>query len=125
MDGKRFANIDLPLPGAPIMMALCPPAAATSRARFTFSCPLTSEKSNIINDKDISINIYPNPTKDKLFVESSEEVQSVKIYSISGSLILNTRTTYEINLSDLNLGLYFVEIQTENTIKYFEIIKEQ
>ena len=45
MDGNRFAIIDLPLPGGPIMMRLCPPAAATSRARLTFSCPRTSEKS--------------------------------------------------------------------------------
>ena len=37
MLGRRFAIIDLPLPGGPIMMMLWPPAAATSSARFTFS----------------------------------------------------------------------------------------
>ena len=43
--GRRLAIIDFPLPGGPIMMRLCPPAAATSKARFTLSCPRTSAKS--------------------------------------------------------------------------------
>ena len=42
MDGNLFAIMDLPDPGGHTMMRLCPPAAATSRARFTFSWPLTS-----------------------------------------------------------------------------------
>ena len=45
MEGRRLASMDLPLPGAPMSNMLCPPAAATSRARFTFSWPLTSAKS--------------------------------------------------------------------------------
>ena len=34
------------LSGEPIMMTLWPPAAATSRARLTWACPLTSAKSS-------------------------------------------------------------------------------
>jgi hypothetical protein len=45
MVGRRFAIMDLPAPGGPTIRMLCPPAAATSRARFTFSWPLTSAKS--------------------------------------------------------------------------------
>ena len=37
MEGRRFAIIDLPEPGGPIIIMLCPPAAATSIACFTFS----------------------------------------------------------------------------------------
>ena len=37
--------MDLPAPGGPTSRMLCPPAAATSSARLTFSCALTSEKS--------------------------------------------------------------------------------
>ena len=45
MEGIRFANMVLPEPGGPIMMTLCPPAAAISKARLMLSCPLTSAKS--------------------------------------------------------------------------------
>jgi hypothetical protein len=37
MVGIRFASIVFPAPGGPIIIKLCPPAAATSRALFTFS----------------------------------------------------------------------------------------
>ena len=43
--GRRLATIDLPDPGDPIIMMLCPPAAATSMARTRAGCPLTSLKS--------------------------------------------------------------------------------
>ena len=45
MVGKRFASMVLPAPGGPIKIALCPPAAAISNARFIFSWPFTSQKS--------------------------------------------------------------------------------
>ena len=45
MEGSRLAIILLPQPGLPMRMMLWPPAAATSKARLTFSCPLTSAKS--------------------------------------------------------------------------------
>ena len=41
----RRASIVLPAPGEPIMSTLCPPAAATSRARRAWVWPRTSRKS--------------------------------------------------------------------------------
>lgn len=43
---NRFAIMLLPEPGLPDMSILCPPAAAISIARLTFSCPMTSQKSS-------------------------------------------------------------------------------
>ena len=40
----------LPAPGGPTISTLCPPAAATSRARLTCSWPLISRKS--VSDDD-------------------------------------------------------------------------
>ena len=45
MPGRRLLIMLLPAPGGPTSRILCPPAAAISMARLTFSCPLTSEKS--------------------------------------------------------------------------------
>ena len=36
-DGNRCANMDFPDPGGPTIRRLCPPAAATSSARFAVS----------------------------------------------------------------------------------------
>ena len=46
MDGIRRASIVLPAPGDPTMSRLCPPATATSIARFAPSWPFTSAKSS-------------------------------------------------------------------------------
>ncbi len=43
--GNLFASMVLPAPGGPTRMALWPPAAAISNARFMFSWPFTSAKS--------------------------------------------------------------------------------
>ena len=45
IDGRARASSVLPAPGGPAIRTLCPPAAATSRARLTCSWPLTSRKS--------------------------------------------------------------------------------
>ena len=45
MPANRFASIDLPEPGGPIIRTLWPPAAATSRARLAVAWPRTSQKS--------------------------------------------------------------------------------
>ena len=44
-DGMVLARRVLPLPGGPVIIRLCIPAAATSRARLAFSCPFTWEMS--------------------------------------------------------------------------------
>src|SRR5712664_797181 len=43
--GMRFASMVFPAPGGPINKMLCPPAQATSSARFADCCPCTSRKS--------------------------------------------------------------------------------
>jgi len=45
----------LPEPGGPIIIILCPPAAATSKARFTCSCPFTSIKSRTLPCSSLNI----------------------------------------------------------------------
>jgi len=43
--GMHAASKDFPAPGGPIMIRLCPPAAAISTARFAVSCPFTCARS--------------------------------------------------------------------------------
>lgn len=70
------------------------------------------------------ITIFPNPTKDIIKIESSDKIKTVKIYNITGELVLETELLNEIDLSSLKTGLYFVSVQTENHHKNIKIIKE-
>ncbi len=63
-----------------------------------------------------SISIYPNPAKEMLHISCDNGISSVRIMNQVGQLILIRQTDatgFTINVSNLETGLYFVEIATE------------
>ena len=65
--------------------------------------------------------IYPNPAKDKIKLSAvSCQLSAARVYNYLGILVeeisVGTRhaTSVEINVSDYNPGIYFINIQTEN-----------
>ncbi len=70
------------------------------------------------------IYVFPNPTSDKMFIESTEPIKEVTVFNISGELILKEKNSSEINLSNLKTGLYMITIETESQIIHSKIIKE-
>ncbi len=78
--------------------------------QYSEDCSLGSEDFN-----KLSFALYPNPTQDVLNIDSQEPVDSVRIYSINGSLIKETNPS--ISVSELSKGLYFAQINVGgNTI---------
>ncbi len=71
---------------------------------------LSLDKNNTI----ITANIYPNPATDILNVSGVEGVTSLVINDINGRTIKTVNDASSINVSDLNTGVYFVNINTEN-----------
>jgi hypothetical protein len=72
--------------------------------------------------KDFSL--YPNPTKDKLYFNSSYIINRIRIYNAVGQLLgdyLLNDTDGEINLSKLENGIYFIKIN--NQLKSYSVIK--
>jgi C1A family cysteine protease/chitodextrinase/putative hemolysin len=62
------------------------------------------------------IKVYPNPAKDKLFVEIPFDNAKVKIISFTGAIVKEfvlNRDENTINISDLVNGLYIVSVQDE------------
>ncbi len=72
-----------------------------------------------INELSSSINIYPNPVEDELFIATEVRVNEVSIYDIYGrltmSLQVNETTSQQVvKVADLEAGVYFVNVKTEN-----------
>lgn len=69
--------------------------------------------------------IYPNPVEDNLMIEANETIEEVAIYTITGVTVYCQHSTVRgqqsINVSDLNSGIYFIKVRTENgeTVKRF------
>lgn len=62
-----------------------------------------------------SVKLYPNPVSDKLFIKSTEQIESVTIYNINGQLIKRTNEIINgVDVSVLSSGLYMIEIKTNN-----------
>lgn len=73
--------------------------------------------------KSAQIVVYPNPTTERLFI-SSNAVQQITIYDITGKKIKSERyTSNGIDVSALENGTYLIQIEINNTIKTHRFIK--
>ena len=78
----------------------------------------TEEPGEGIEEFASSFNVYPNPVNDVLFIETEVEINEVVVYTITG-VIVGQQTTVNsqqltIDVANLNSGVYFVKVVTEN-----------
>jgi hypothetical protein len=62
------------------------------------------------------LSIFPNPSQNVFYINASQEIKNVSVFTINGNRILqeNTKSTFaKIDLTDFSSGMYFVEVQTE------------
>ena len=82
---------------------------------------------NVIEDKEVRCNIYPNPANDRLFIEAESEINDVVIYDIYGRRQVTETPSHQdnasVDLSKLNAGIYIVKINTEKGNIVKQIIK--
>jgi len=57
--------------------------------------------------------IYPNPTSDIITVQTDSDIENITIYNQLGQLIKSQKES-KIDLTDVALGMYIVEINFEN-----------
>jgi len=80
-------------------------------------------KSSVVNATDqvkapsSNIQVYPNPAKTNITIESKEEIKQLSVYNLAGDKIYETsvhQTSYLLNLGSFNFneGLHVVKIET-------------
>ena len=76
---------------------------------------------NMLDDKVMVNYVYPNPTDGALTIQSKEDIKTIQVIDLSGSVLMNIAgngtKTDEINLSALIKGIYFIKINNEKAIK--------
>ena len=70
----------------------------------------------------LEMKCYPNPTNDKLFIKSNSVSFRVRVFSVSGQLILEAINTKVIDLDGQNPGIYILEITDGESIGRKKII---
>lgn len=79
--------------------------------------------------------VYPNPFQASIKVEASKnEYKHIKIFNLQGAVVLDFRKNenlsmgdsgqLDLNLSQLNAGVYFLKLETDNRQYIHRIIKE-
>jgi len=87
-------------------------------------------KNVFINTSEINnyndFEIYPNPCRNSFFVLNNSNIQSMKLYNSIGAKIYYYKKNdikNEINISELDNGIYFLEIEYDNKLITKKIIK--
>ncbi|WP_397362870.1 T9SS type A sorting domain-containing protein [Olleya sp. R77988] len=92
---------------------------------FSFAADPTLSLSNFDSNSFV---LYPNPASDILMIEAKQSIKSVSIYDINGRLINsvsldNSKFKHQLNVSQLSLGLYFIEIESKSSKSVKKFIK--
>jgi CubicO group peptidase (beta-lactamase class C family) len=75
---------------------------------------LTCNVSAIENQSQFDIKIYPNPAKDRLFIDSNSDIEKICLFNMTGQKVfeldnINTNN-FALELSDLPAASYFLQI---------------
>lgn len=73
------------------------------------------------------VEVYPIPFEDNLtVVTNSQEVVKLRLYDLSGKLVLNETInfTIDLNLTYLDAGTYFLQLTSESIHSYQKIVKK-
>lgn len=101
-------------------------ATDSLKANQTFNINLVRARATSVNSiqQYLDVNIYPNPVKDVLFIESKQFDVAVALLSIDGKTLLqsNTAKSHNIDINGLAKGIYLIKIQHANEIVVKRII---
>ncbi|MES2800006.1 MAG: ELWxxDGT repeat protein [Bacteroidota bacterium] len=79
-----------------------------------------------ISENYSTVSIYPNPTESNLTVTFEGQIAKYTIYDMQGKLVItnNVNSGEQISISELNDGMYFLELITEKENVLKRIIKK-
>lgn len=100
--------------------------------RFRFDSAEICYSSLVLNGTELlglddlsfsDIMIYPNPATDNIYVEGAQNIKSIKVYSILGSLEKEVFNTNQVDISDLSTGIHLIKVDN-GTVFTKKIIKQ-
>ena len=78
---------------------------------------------NEITDQTSSFSVFPNPASDRLTIDATVKVKEVHLYNSIGMLV-DTKTTNSFSVQELNSGVYFLKIHTEDNTFFHQFVKQ-
>jgi len=84
-----------------------------------------SQALGVVDESELSIQLYPNPTTNRIFVKGIKEPSAIEVFSTKGrqlsSVVISSNSFLDLNVSS---GVYFVKISSEGRSTVKKIIVE-
>jgi len=78
-------------------------------SQFTHPNPVTASIED--TETNLSVNFYPNPAKNELFITKFQNVKTLQIYTVNGQLVKTVQNPNEIiNIDSLRNGVYTIKV---------------
>jgi len=75
------------------------------------------------DQNELDISIYPNPVSEILYIQGLSNPTKISVYNMLGMLVLSKTTSSEINVDNLQSGVYIVKITNEQKEMVTRFIK--
>lgn len=83
-----------------------------------------SVTASVLDNKLAKVMIKPNPVKDFLNIKTNLGIKNIKIFSVLGKLVYSGNYANQIDVSNLEKGVYLLSIETDTKTFVKKIIKE-
>ncbi|SFH93033.1 S8/S53 family peptidase [Halpernia frigidisoli] len=91
---------------------------------LNFGSVLTKLLSSVEVQNSKNLKIFPNPVTDILHFQTKEKIINIELYDSLGRKIKNLEIAADINVSNLNSGVYYLKINTEKENYIEKFIKK-
>jgi len=121
---QNIENFEIPMTGTVLNIEVDPSNwLLNSTMLVTKDLTLASDEiNNPFTGSDISV--YPNPTNGEFEVFTREIIKEMILLNIEGKHIYSFPATTKLDVKNLDNGVYFLQIKTENTQKIIKLLKQ-
>lgn len=77
-----------------------------------------------VNYTSNSIKLYPNPATDIVNIKTNQTIKNVTVFNVNGQKVLDIANQSQINISNLPTGMYFLNINTNQSNQTIKILKQ-
>ncbi|NBC57627.1 MAG: T9SS type A sorting domain-containing protein [Bacteroidetes bacterium] len=83
-----------------------------------------TERLSTQNFDNIEVSIFPNPARDILRIDSNFEISNLVLFNNLGQKIHEDENVKEINMSQFQPGIYFLQVDSNNNSQTLKVIKQ-
>lgn len=115
------------LSGTPDTMAFSANSGSSDGILFLDDLEFTGGNVSLIESQLAKIQMYPNPSSDFVLLTNAENLESVTIFQIDGTLVKKVdkkSQLFGLDVRSLKSGTYYVEMRIGNQIKVEKLVVE-